>query len=232
MAEPDGTHDFTLDWRAAVPQRIRILAPGWRSASETRWRTCAMVPAEGRIPRDHRRPEPAAPARDAHGLRVARDHAPAARGSPAHGVGLIDVRGVRAHLARMAQLDRAVLLGGRDQLCSPSRPPTSRLTGCRQLRPPAPAGHLVSLHVPGRLDPAGIRGLARHVADEARAVGHDGSPRHLLLAGPVSSGCSSARPGTPTGRSSCCGTAARTRSPITVGPERYRRGRVAIMAHR
>jgi hypothetical protein len=36
------------------------------------------------------------------------------------------------------------------------------------------------------LDADGIRGLAQHVAQKIREVGHDGFLRHLLLAGPVS----------------------------------------------
>jgi len=48
------------------------------------------------------------------------------------------------------------------------------------------AGRTFALHVPRELDAEGIRGLARHVAQKAREIGHDGFPRHLLLAGPVS----------------------------------------------
>jgi hypothetical protein len=48
------------------------------------------------------------------------------------------------------------------------------------------AGRTFALHVAVELDTDGIRGLARHVADKARDVEHDGFPRHLLLAGPVS----------------------------------------------
>jgi hypothetical protein len=50
------------------------------------------------------------------------------------------------------------------------------------------AGRTCFLHVPGVLDADDVRGLARHVAAEAREVGHDGFPRHLLIAGPASLG--------------------------------------------
>jgi hypothetical protein len=189
MGEPDGTHDFTLDWRAAVPQRARILAPGM----EERLRESLVNLCEGFQPKagfpeitvDLNLPLPLAMLMG-YEWRVTTRLRLVAR-QRTHS-GLIEVRGdgpvsggwpnwTERSLGRQGPTVFAVATTNQ-----PLGPSLDNYAYQHH------AGRLISLHVPGRLDPAGIRGLARHVADEARAVGHGGSPRHLLLAGPVSLG--------------------------------------------
>ncbi len=46
------------------------------------------------------------------------------------------------------------------------------------------ARELISLHVPGLLDDAALRGLARACADQLQQLNHHGIPKHLLVLGP------------------------------------------------
>lgn len=46
------------------------------------------------------------------------------------------------------------------------------------------ARELISLHVPGLLDDAALRGLARACADQLQQLNHRGIPKHLLILGP------------------------------------------------
>jgi hypothetical protein len=48
------------------------------------------------------------------------------------------------------------------------------------------ASRTFSLHVPGRLNARGMRGLARHIALKGRETSSEQPLRHLLIAGPVS----------------------------------------------
>jgi len=47
------------------------------------------------------------------------------------------------------------------------------------------ARELIKLHVPGLLDDAGLRGLARACADQLQQLNHRGIPKHLLILGPA-----------------------------------------------
>jgi len=187
MAEPDGTHDFTLDWRAAVPQRTRILAPGM----EDRLRASLANLCEGFRPKanfpeitvDLNLPLPLAMLMGyewrvtTHLRLVARQRTRS---------GLIEVRGDgRVAGGWLDWTERSLGRQG-PTVFAVATTDTSLEQALDTYAHEHQAGRVFSLHVPRELDSAGIRGLARHVAEKARAVGHDGFPRHLLLAGPVS----------------------------------------------
>jgi hypothetical protein len=187
MSEPNGEHDFTLDWRQVVPERTRVLAPG----VEERLRMSLANLREGFQPKatfpeitlDINLPLPLAILlgyewRVTTNLRLVAHQRVGStrivvRGRGAAASGFPDW--IEHHLGGSGPTVFAISTTN-----APLEGPLAVYAREHQ------AGRTLALHVPGVLDATGIRGLARHVAEKARAVGHDGLPRHLLIAGPVS----------------------------------------------
>jgi len=187
MSEPDGSHDFTLDWRTAVSEHTRVLAPGM----EARLRASLANLRDGFQPKaafpeitlDLNLPLPLAMLLGYEWRVTTRLRLVVRQRTRS---GLAEVPGDGATCSGWPDWTERSL--GRQgpsvfAVATTSSPLDQALDTYAHLHQ---AGRTFALHVPRELDAEGIRGLARHVAQKAREIGHDGFPRHLLLAGPVS----------------------------------------------
>jgi SMODS-associated and fused to various effectors sensor domain len=187
MSEPDGSHDFTLDWRTVVPERTRVLADGM----EERLRASLANLREGFQPKaafpeitlDINLPLPLAMLigyewRVTTHLRlVARQRVGSSR---------IVVRGRGRTATSFPDWTEHSVGRQGPTVFAVATTNVSLDQALDTYAHQHQAGRTLALHLPSVLDADGIRGLAQHVAEKIRAVGHDGFPRHLLIAGPVS----------------------------------------------
>jgi hypothetical protein len=191
MSEPNGNHDFTLDWRGVVPERTRVLAAG----VEERLRASLANLRAGFQPKaafpeitlDINLPLPLPLPlamligyewRVTSNLRLVAHQRVMSSRIVVHGQG-------RAATGFPAWTERS-LSGQGPTVFSVATTDIALDRALEAYAQQQQAARTFSIHAPGMLDPAGVRGLARDIAEKVRAVGHNGFPRHLLIAGPVS----------------------------------------------
>jgi hypothetical protein len=187
MSEPSGAHDVTLDWRDLVPERTRLLRPG----AEDTVRGALANLRDGFQPKadfpeivlDLNLPLALAMLLG-YEWRVTTGLALTVRQRTGSGLLVVAGEGL-VHDAWPAWTERA-LGGGGPTVIAVSTTADPLNAAFDAYAREHHAERILGLHVPGVLDAAGVRGLARHVASKVRSVHGDGIERHLLLAGPVS----------------------------------------------
>jgi predicted nucleic acid-binding protein len=187
LAEPQGTQDFTLDWRSLIDPDLRALSPDAPALVINALRTIRdemRLTAEfPEIVLDLDLPLPLA-ALIGYEWRVTSRLQLIVR--QRSGTGIVKVAGVGIARATWPAWQRQTL--GPDGInilavSTTSHPLTAHALAYARAHGGA---RLVELHVDeGPLDATSIRGLARHVAAEAYTLNANGSPTHLLLAGPA-----------------------------------------------
>jgi hypothetical protein len=185
LAEPAGTQDFTFDWRSELDPRARVLAPGASAVVVDALHTFgdAIKPSAEfpEVTLDLDLPLPLA-------VLLGHEWRPATR--------------LKLNI-RQRRRSGIVLVSGdgrsrrdwpawREEAHDGSGPCVVAVaTTASPLTKPlaeysarTDASRTLELHVPGELDAPGVRGLARYVAEQLRAVNADGADKHLLMAGP------------------------------------------------
>jgi hypothetical protein len=187
MTEPDGSHDLTLDWREAVAEQTRVLIP----AAEARLRAALVNLREGLQPKaafpavtlDLNLPLPLAMLLGYEWRVTTRLRLSVRQRTQS---GIINVTGSGPIATGWPDWSERSFGRGGPTLFAIATTTTRLDQALDSYTHEHQAGRTLTLHVPGQLDAAGVRGLARHVGEKIRTVGTDGYPRHLLLAGPVS----------------------------------------------
>jgi hypothetical protein len=187
MTEPTTAADFTLDWRDLVPERTRLLAPGAEEAMRdalANLRAGLQLKAEfPAITLDLSLPLGLA-ALLGYEWRVTTKLRLTVRQRTRSG--LLTVEGDGPTRDEWPDWEPRDLDGAGATVIAVSTTADPLTEAFEAYAREHHAARLITLHAPGELDAAGVRGLARHVAAKIRGVPGDGNERHLLLAGPVS----------------------------------------------
>lgn len=199
LSEPSGEHDLTFDWGALIDSKTRLLHPdGYELILDA--------------------------------LETARDSLQAALRSPSMLVDLdlpLPLAFLAGYEWRVTTRLRLVVrqrtgisvtdVDGEGPATSAPRPGDKPLSGsgpavlsvsCREglgrvaehYAAAVDAQELITLHVPGMLSPAGMRGVARACGSELRRLNNRGVDKHLLMLGPAALAVSPDRVLMPAGR--------------------------------
>jgi hypothetical protein len=189
LTEPTGIQDFTFDWRHFIDPRSRILMPAAAEAMRDAlltFRDAVKPTAEfPRITLDLDVPVPVA-ALVGYEWRVTSRISLSIRQRTRSGVVVVDGDGPTAQ--GWPAWTETLLAGSGPTVIAvatttePLTEPLSAYAGRVDAR------RTLQLHVPGELDAAGIRGLARHVAAVLRDGNGGRNGKHILLAGPCALG--------------------------------------------
>lgn len=190
LIEPAGTQDFTFDWRELIDPQARTLAPGAERLMRDALRTFRdVVRPTSEFPLvtvDIDAPLPMA-ALMGYEWRVTTRFKLRIRQRTGSSILVVDGDGDGDGDTDAGFPDWAVTdLSGTGPLVvavSTGRPLSGPLS---QYAHQVAARRTLELHLPGRLDADGIRGLGRHIADTLGDIANTGQPKHLLLAGPES----------------------------------------------
>ncbi len=185
LAEPDGTQDFTFDWRSVLDPASRQLAPGTEPV---------LVDALQRF-RDAVRPTAAFPELTldldlplplamllGYEWRVTSRLKLAIRQRRRSGA--VTVKGDGRTRARWPSWQEVSLGGSGPCVVGVATTAVPLSRALTSYAASVGASRTMELHAPGELDASGLRGVARHVAAALREVGSTGIEKHLLLAGP------------------------------------------------
>ena len=187
LAEPDGDHDFTLDWRTAIDPDTRVLLEDPAVLRDALWNLRDALTPRADFPELELTLNLPLPLAMLLGYewRVTSRLRLTIKQRTRSGIVVVTGDGeVTGPAAWPAWDDRDL---GRDgptviALATTQQPLDGPLTSYAAT---VGAGRTVSLHVPGELDPPGMRGLARHAAAKLREVGQESDRPRLLVAGPA-----------------------------------------------
>lgn len=187
LAEPAGTQDFTFDWRPLVDPQTRTLAVGaeelMRDALVTFRDAIRPTAAFPHVTLDLDLPLPMA-ALIGYEWRVTSRLALTVRQRTGSSIRTVDGDGpATTGIPGWTETD---LPGSGPTVVAISTTPRPLTGPLGRYAHAVGARRTLDLHLPRQLDPADVRGLARHVAATLRDINNAGQEKHVLLAGPAS----------------------------------------------